>query len=158
MKYIILLSTFLILSIIIFSCSNSDKNKKNISIKYHIEDVAYYGDESGKKTHKFYEIKIDTINHIGYSMSWNFRNELAWKVILIDSINAIGIQFSDTDGVPFDNRYKFRIMFCKYVFNVWRTEDTTYSIYLYDCKKDKNCIFELDTFKEKKYIFDKIFH
>lgn len=146
--------------IFVFSCTknkNSREEKKSYDIKYHIDYTSYVGDSKGNRVGKFFEIKVDTINYTGYIMGWmpESTNTLYTKTLILDSINAILVVYTDPLGNPFDSNY-VKIKICKYVLQIGR--DSTIVPILYECKDTKECMLDLYTKKERKYWRGHIIH
>lgn len=148
--YSVLISLIIIFVISCRKDKNSNEEKK-YDIKYHIDETDYFSDSNGIKTRKFYEFKIDTVNHTGYIIGWipdSKSNYPYFKTLILDSVNAIQIVYTDPLGVPFDSNY-VKINICKYVLDIW--DDSTIVPKTYDCKSYKGCFLQLYTKKESKY-------
>lgn len=107
-KIIILLS----ISGFLYSCNEHDIKKPNIELfdttKYDIESIIYWGIGS-KRTNPFIIVKADTINHIGTSTRYTNKGELFERIVIIDDIKAIKMNYlNDTISTSNFCRYKIR--------------------------------------------------
>ncbi len=71
-----------------------------------------------------------------------------FKTLILDSINAIQIVYTDPRGVLFD-RNNVKINICKYVLEIW--DDSTIVPRTYHCRTCKEGLLQLYTKKERKY-------